>query len=155
VVVPLGFSLDTDGIDTLTFSGMDGFDPGVTVYLQDSKTGESINLKQQPQHIFSHLKADEALRFSLHFNGVSGTGKTEGNGISIYRSGDIVVVSHPGMNGGTGTVEVCDATGRTVYSRQFADCGHNIFPLPEVSGLILVKVRLGNDVTVKKIMNFN
>jgi hypothetical protein len=155
VVVPMGFTLDPEGMDTLIFSGMDGFDPGGTVYLQDSKTGESINLKQQSQYVFSHLKADEALRFSLHFNGISGTGETAGSCISIYRSGDLVVVDHPGQKGGTGTLEICDAMGRTVCTRSFTDCGHNTFPMPDVSGLILVKVQSGKDVTVKKIMNFN
>ncbi len=62
VVIPLAFELKISGQDTLFFEGIETFDPRVSIYLLDLKTGNNINLRQQPHYIFDHLETDDPVR---------------------------------------------------------------------------------------------
>lgn len=67
--VPVHFSLSADGETTLSFEGADSFAPGVSISLHDLKLGSSINVRQQPQLVFSTSPQDNPHRFNLVFGG--------------------------------------------------------------------------------------
>ncbi|MBN1340758.1 MAG: T9SS type A sorting domain-containing protein [Bacteroidales bacterium] len=66
-IVPLGFTVGSDGIYTITAGSVETFDDEYNIWLEDSWTGQLINLKYQPVYQFSSSSFDSPNRFRLHF----------------------------------------------------------------------------------------
>lgn len=74
VTVPLNFELKADGSATFDFIGTDSFNPNATIFLEDKLTNTTVNLRQNNTYTFTHLQSNDAGRFLLHFNGLTGVG---------------------------------------------------------------------------------
>jgi hypothetical protein len=71
VSIPLGIHLTANEELDLAFSGMETFPNSVRIDLEDTQTGITLNIKENPVYSFSGDINDEANRFLLHFNGVT------------------------------------------------------------------------------------
>jgi len=72
VMVPLGIKLSADEDLTLDFSGLETFFNTIRIDLEDTKTGMTLNVRENPSYSFHGEVADNPTRFILHFNGVTG-----------------------------------------------------------------------------------
>jgi hypothetical protein len=71
VTVPLGIKQTADEDLTLDFSGLETFFNTIRIDLEDTKTGTTINVRENPSYSFHGEIADGANRFLLHFNGIT------------------------------------------------------------------------------------
>lgn len=69
--VDLGFKLEATGLCTLNFSGIESFNTDMQIHLKDRVTGQTINLRTNPEYSFTHSPENTTLRFELIFDGVT------------------------------------------------------------------------------------
>lgn len=65
--VHMNFIPGSNGVFTIHAAGITSFDPTSYIWLEDTKTGDWINLRQQSDYTFTSSTADAHTRFVLHF----------------------------------------------------------------------------------------
>lgn len=65
--VHLNFIPGSNGTFTLHVNGISSFDPTTYIWLEDTKTGNRVNLRQQTDYTFQSTTSDAHSRFVLHF----------------------------------------------------------------------------------------
>jgi len=72
-IIPLGFDLGVSSEVNLIFNYMESFDLDVDIFLEDLVENKMINLQEQNTYTFNHNEDNNAMRFNLHFFGVTAT----------------------------------------------------------------------------------
>jgi hypothetical protein len=154
--IPLGIRTSEEGNITLQFAGMDSFREGTNIRLHDTRTGEIINLSQQPSYTFPFTKegADTLYlenRFYLTLSGAIPTNDDpvqDASGISIthYRR-DIHVLSHDGA--ALGRITICDVQGR-ILSDEAVTTSEYHHPM-DMPGVYIVRVHDGRTTATRKV----
>ena len=151
VVVPMGFELKKDGEVNLNFSGIEAFEPTVNIFLEDSFTGEMINLRENPVYTFSHTLGSEAIRFKLHLMGVTAVGETPSAlAGGIWSDGNALYLSFPELQGQKALYELFDLSGRLLESRSLS-LGAAQRVQPQASGVVIARVSIANQVYINKL----
>jgi len=137
-VVPIFFEAGSSGIFTLKASGVNSFNPGSTIILEDLRSMTSIDLKQNQTYIFNGSAADDHMRFLLHFNLISGSvNENNKSAIHIFSYGDnIFVDSDLRMN----SLDIYNIAGQLVYSSKPERNGLVRINLNENKGCYIVRV---------------
>ncbi len=65
--VPMNFIPGANGTFTFNTTGISSFDPTSYILLEDKKTGQWIDLRQNPTYTFTSATTDAHARFVLHF----------------------------------------------------------------------------------------
>ncbi|MCS6934858.1 MAG: PKD domain-containing protein [Chitinophagales bacterium] len=65
--IPLNFNPGASGVFTITFNGINSFDPTSYVYLEDKLLQTRVNLRYNQQYGFHAAAGDDVARFVLHF----------------------------------------------------------------------------------------
>lgn len=146
--VPMGFTVDTTGSFTLTFTQVNSFGTDVKIMLEDTKTHQMITLQEGSTYEFKHVKGDSPNRFILHFykNTFGVDESTEVKAIQVFSSnGNLYVKNFTGI---TGKIFVYDATGREVYASMIDGEPMNSFNLAVCKGYYIARV-----VTSERIYN--
>jgi hypothetical protein len=118
----------------------------MNVTLEDLKTGEKQQLKQNPDYTFMGSKADDPERFLLHFNssayGIDDPGSLSESNMKIYASGKTIFIKSTGDAISQGGV-LClyDLTGRQLAEYPF-----------EKGGLVNVKVDFSNAYLIARVI---
>ena len=118
-MIPLGIRTDVKGTFRLNFGGLSSFAPEYDVYLNDTETGTSRNLREGSIHLFDKTSDDlYDNRFTLSFV-KQGTGirpsLSGSNGIEVYCRDGLLEVSSGGA-GKLRSVEIYDIQGRLLFS---------------------------------------
>jgi len=117
-----------DGDFSLQAIGTENFTPETGIFLEDIKTGDLIDLKEQAQYDFTFFTGDDPLRFYVHFSGLTGVWEDTPVPV-VYRSGSELVFQpeYPGA-----LLEIFDISGRLLYSEYCGDgdlrLSANLFP---------------------------
>jgi hypothetical protein len=152
VVVPMGFELKKDGEVSLNFSGMEAFEPTVTIFLEDVFTGQMVNLRENPSYTFNHTQGSEAIRFKLHIMGVTAVGETPSTlAGQIWSDGQALYLSFPELQGQKAIYELFDLSGRLLESRELS-LGTIQRLQPQASGIVIARVSLSSQVYVNKLI---
>lgn len=151
VVVPMGFELKKDVEVSLHFSGIEAFEPTVNIFLEDSFTGQMINLRENPVYTFSHTQGNEPQRFKLHLMGVTAVGETPSAPAGqIWSDGNTLYLNFPELQGQKALYELFDLNGRLLESRELSP--ETIQRLkPQASGIVIARVSLADQVYVNKL----
>jgi hypothetical protein len=133
---------------------MENFKPSTTLLLEDMLTNTTINLKQQNTYSFNHQQSNDARRFLLHFNGVTGMDETANNDIRLWIFDGKLYISSPEFAGQQATVEVFNTLGQQVQGSGFkVQDGITNIQL-QSKGMVIVRLTVGNKVlTCKGIVN--
>lgn len=151
VVVPMGFELKKDGEVNLNFSGIEAFEPTVNIFLEDSFTGQMINLRENPVYTFNHTQGNEPQRFKLHLMGVTAVGETPSAlARQIWSDGEALYLSFPELQGQKAVYELFDLSGRLLESRSLS-LGAAQRVQPQASGVVIARVSIANQVYVNKL----
>jgi hypothetical protein len=139
--ITLGFVKGIAGEYTLTISGLESFCPGVSIHLEDVKTGQNQDLRQNPSYNFTAADGDNSNRFILHFGGTYSTNDLSNNGhINIFTSGNQIFIS--GLTNGqtTGNVLVYNLMGQQIAAGTLDQSSKCRLNLDVPTGYYLVKV---------------
>ncbi|MBU2650437.1 MAG: hypothetical protein KKA81_05840 [Bacteroidetes bacterium] len=129
-----------DGNFSFQASGIENFTPETGIFLEDIKTGDLVDLKEQAQYEFAYLTGDDPLRFYVHFSGL--TGFIEDAPVpGVYRSGSEWVFRPECPDA---LLEIFDMSGRMLYSEY---CGKRELRLPanRVTGICIARFTCGSD----------
>ena len=153
LTVPLNFEMSASKTVTLTFTGLESFEPSLMIFLKDFLTNQTINLRNQQVYEFSHNSGNVANRFKLVFGGAIGVEETEGvTENQLWIAGNTLNIRTPQFAGQQGLLEVYDASGKRLVEQVLT-----LSELTSVSlkqkGFVLVKLTTGREVmTVKGIL---
>jgi len=142
--VALSYIPGIDGEQVITAEMVNFSEMNVT--LEDLKTGEKQQLKQNPDYTFMGSKADDPERFLLHFNssayGIDDPGSLSESNMKIYASGKTIFIKSTGDAISQGGV-LClyDLTGRQLAEYPF-----------EKGGLVNVKVDFSNAYLIARVI---
>lgn len=117
-VVPVEYQSEQEGSVALTFSGLDVFDVGTSVYWKDLVTGQVIDLRMEPYYTFNHQAGNSPMRFQLIFGSSIGEQELAMQQGKVWIWGDGIYISAPGLSGELALVEVFDITGQRCYSKE-------------------------------------
>lgn len=143
------------GIYTLTATNISGFTLCKKVYLEDLKTGNKINLKENNSYSFTGSPDDVQARFKLSFAQPLGWDKPETvNQVYIYSLGKDVYINENLADIGICDVLIYDALGRMVQKGRFEPGvgTHKYTTLDAVPGTYLIKVVSHTGITTGRII---
>ena len=137
--IPVNFKAEKNGTYTIGFSAQD-IDFRY-LHLIDNKTGNDIDLLENPSYSFDALTTDYASRFKLVFvcGDASDDSFTFFNGSSWFIN-----------NEGKATLQVIDVTGRILKSENISGCAY--VNIDEAPGVYMVRLIKGENVKVQKIV---
>lgn len=115
LIIPMHFQMNSSGMVQLLASGMQNFQEGTSIFLEDTQLNTMINLHEQPAYSFEHQTAASADRFRLHFNGLVSVSESQHDRFRLWSSASKVYISLPLHLGKTAEVEMIDLHGRPIY----------------------------------------
>jgi hypothetical protein len=152
VIVPVSFIKGISDNYSLNATGIEGFSSGVTIFLEDLKTGTTQNLVQNPLYPFSSLASDDPNRFKLHFGGTVSTGDdTTKKTVKIYSAGKIIYVNNSGSNSVSGHATIYNLVGQVVSTQPLDNSAVTRIELTTPPGYYLVKVLSGTQTYTGKV----
>ena len=153
VAVPMNFVKGTSGNYTLTAIGTETFSAGVTILLEDLKTGNTQNLMTNPVYPFTSLASDNPNRFKLHFSGALGVNNQYGGKepIKVYTAGQDIYINNSGNENLSALITVYNLLGQIVTERNLNGEQLSKITLNGAEGYYLVKVVTGNQTMTAKI----
>ena len=142
IVVPMAFKESLAGSYTMAASGLESFQPNVSIKLEDLKNGITQDLRANPVYSFSHLSSNDPNRFVLHFNNPS-FGVVEKNidqAIQIYSYEDHLYIKSLDGDPLNGFIIMYDLPGNELFRHQLANTMLNRFTPNVVEGYYFVRI---------------
>ena len=152
LAVPLGLKPGTGGLFILTAGETNSFDPGTTVTIEDLKTGATQNLLSNPVYLFTAESADRPERFLLHFSGINGIDREEGQKEILIYSNDHSVCILSGCAFQNGMAFLYNLSGQELFRRELDGPGLVSICTDVNPGLYIVKVIYDRIVQVEKVL---
>lgn len=153
VIVPLNFSLTETTAVTFTASGLETFNAGTPILLEDLMLNTTTDLRSNPVYTFSHSAGDTENRFRLVFNVTTAinkqTGITQGR---IFVDGGMLHIDIAGMQQAKATIALYDATGRRLSSQTEVILGQVQIAAPSAAGMYIVRVTGSNKTFTAKVV---
>lgn len=154
VEIPLGIRTSVKGKFRLNFGGLSSFAPDYDIYLNDSETGISRNLREGSVHLFEKTKDDLFdNRFTLSFF-KSGTGiarpRIQGS-IDVYVRNDMLRIA-TADDDRLQSVEICDIRGNLISTDKNIRSNTYEKQLPK-NIFYIIRVRSDRQVLGVKIIN--
>jgi hypothetical protein len=151
MTVPMSYTFSWEANNLITVSGIESFNQGTQVFLEDKKMGQMQDLVLNPEYQFTSKPDDNAGRFVLHFT-KSAIGIDEKNaGFQIYSFEDYVYVKNLVKGATNGHVWIYDLTGRTVFNADLKDFTINKFNPGVNEGYYVVRVITKDGVYTQKV----
>ncbi len=148
--LPMGIKIEKSGQYTLNFSGFDSFANGITLVLEDLKTGKTQEVVKNPVFTFTQTPEDDEMRFLLHFYGINGLNNNwYENPILIYtcNKGVYLKSSNKILNG---TFEIVNLLGQVVYTQKIDNLNFvTVYPKLE-NGVYIVRFHNSNGRTTSQ-----
>jgi hypothetical protein len=155
LTIPVALEVPADGEYSFAFDGIQSFNAGVTIYLEDMKEDKMIEITQDGQYVFNGSPADEPDRFMLHFgvlNVEEEVALNEENDLyHIYSYENTVYVQNTYQQDIAGSVTVYNIMGQEILSRELGNTPLNKFTVDGGSGYYIVKVISGSGVYSEKV----
>jgi hypothetical protein len=138
--VPMTFKCSAADTYTITATGIESFDGGTQIFLEDLVAGgEWYDLVQNPVYEFTGNPGDDNNRFIVHFFGPTGIGDLDSSPISIYSWGhDAYIVNHG--NEAIKEYVAYDLMGRELHRGTLPNSTVNKVTIGDVSAYYIVKV---------------
>jgi len=141
VSIPMNFKCGAEATYTITASGIETFDAGTQIYLEDLVAGgEWYNLVENQVYQFSATPGDLQNRFIVHFFGPTGINDPDGASlVNIYGWGQDAYI----VNRGTETIKeyvAYDVMGRELHRGTLPNNTVNKVTIGDVSAYYIVKV---------------
>jgi hypothetical protein len=152
IQVPLRLDTDFTGELTFTAKGIESFESGTSVKLEDRQLNNMIDLCINPVYLFNHTPGDATDRFVLHFGNALGVDNP-----AIAQSGKVIVSDHavyiayPVSSTSDFNVSVYDMQGRLINNTQLNNSGHTLISI-STEGTYILKLCLPTGIETYKII---
>jgi hypothetical protein len=151
ITVPLGIKLTADEDLSLDFSGLETFFNSIRIDLEDTKTGTTINVRENPSYSFHGEVADGANRFLLHFNGVTAVEDIdEVQAPQVYSvNNSIYINTSEALNA---DIFIYNISGQLIAQDQLNGKQLKKVEVKSASGMYLVSIKTSDAVYTEKVM---
>ncbi len=147
--VPMNFELSVSKPVTLTFSETESFDPSVTIFLKDNLTGQTMNVRTQPEFSFNHNPANAAGRFTVLFGGAIGVEEPLTETQKMWIADNILFINIPELSGQQALLEVFNTSGNRLMTRSLV-LNELTTTYLNLEGFVIVKLTTGQKVLTTK-----
>lgn len=148
LTVSVGFRTGVSGNYTITASELNSFDQNTLITLEDQKTSQVTDLRQNPVYHFTAASSDDSKRFLIHFgSSTTGIENKGANEMVIYSYESAIFIN---SNGTEGTVCIYDMLGQQITSEKLKPGAVNKLRV-NISGYYMVKVVTGRSVILRKV----
>ena len=141
--MPVNFKATENGEYTITVSSplTSHLSPLTFLHLIDNLTGVDVDLLAEPSYTFTAQTSDYASRFRLVFR----SDAQENEDFAFISNGELLI-------NGTGTLQVIDALGRTLVSKNLSTLTSHLSPLTFKPGVYVLRLINGERVKTQKIV---
>jgi hypothetical protein len=129
--VDLGFKLEASGLCTLNFTGMESFNTDMEIHLKDRITGQTIDVRANPEYTFAHSPENDPMRFELTFNGVTSIYEAKPANQDFFYVDGKLYLNFPQESRGPFNVTVYNINGQT----EFMGVAHDARAVVDLSDL--------------------
>lgn len=151
ITVPLGIKINTNEDLSLDFSGLDSFYNTIRIDLEDLKTGETINVRENPSYSFSAETSDAPNRFLLHFNGVTAVSEIDEVQAPIVYAVDQAIYINSGLET-SADIYIYNINGQ-LLGQDFLDAKElKKVNMHRAAGMYLVHIKTANGVFTQKVI---
>jgi hypothetical protein len=151
--IDLGFKAGVEGNYNINLNQFDLNDIE-EIYLEDKKTGQYQNMKEDGSYYFNHQLDNPADRFILHFQKPAALGLDDTNtGMNIYCHDKTLYVQLNGFEiNNKATLQVLDLSGKVLITNEVSPLieKHTV-DVSHLDGIYLVNIRSNNTTQVKQI----
>ncbi|NCA84757.1 MAG: T9SS type A sorting domain-containing protein [Clostridia bacterium] len=123
--IPVGFSMQENGLVNLAFSSIGSFDPSVTIFLEDVLTGNVIDLRLNPEYNFFHNTDNDPGRFKLIFNETTPVLESVSDNFFCYYADDHVYIQLSDSQSGGANLFIYNVNGQLEFS-QIVQSGRSV-----------------------------
>lgn len=147
-IVNMGFVAGTNATYTFKATNLANISFTHPIILEDTKTGVSQNLFQNPTYQFTATTSDNANRFKLHFNASTGIQENENNATLVYCTDGQIIVSSKSM---IKTIEIYNEVGQQmgVYK-----VNGNEFQIKANGKIQIIRIQTTDSITIRKLVVF-
>ncbi len=148
----LGFKVDVAGTFTIRVSEF-SFDSNFPVILEDTYTGQEVDLALNSEYTFTSAAGEFAGRFNLLFNPTqipTGIDVTDGNSINVYTNKKNLHININSASLNNSRVEVYNLMGSKILDNEITS-NNTVLNLNVETGNYIVKVISGIDAKVTKV----
>jgi hypothetical protein len=137
--IPVGFSSGKAGTYTFDIHGMNTMSHDLPIYLIDTRSNTSINLRNDSSYVFEYHTSDDPMRFLLHFSSPTGISQVELGHPAIFSTPGFINVDL-GINYKDASVSVFDMNGRQIAGMNSANQGINRISFSGTSGCYIIQI---------------
>lgn len=144
-IVDMVFTIGTDGIVTLSATGIESFNqqPDLEIFLFDTKTGNEISLRTTAEYTFDYYTSDDPKRFKIRFTeyltGISEK-RVASSLCNVYSANKELNIQYQDLQGKKGQAYVYDMQGRKIKTIMLDGSGSQKVKLPAQTGGCIVKL---------------
>jgi hypothetical protein len=150
-IVPVKLDLDYTGEVLFTASGIESFESGTDIKLEDRLLSKFVDLRSTPAYTFTHTAGDANDRFVLHFGSVLGVEDTESQLLSkVSVSNKTIYLNYP-ANSMKQTAVLYDIQGRLIKQIQLSNSGYDQISIAS-EGVYVLKINLSSNTETHKIV---
>lgn len=150
--VPMSFKCGYSGTHTLSFLGLESFETGTEVWLEDKQTGEDwVSINNNPEYTFTAFPAQLKDRFIIHFFGPTGLSELDGPAVQIYSFGNHAYVVNDSQEK-IKHVLIYNLTGELIMNEKVPDQRINKLFVSNKLGYFIVKVITDKNIYLEKVM---
>jgi hypothetical protein len=142
--LPVNFKAEKNGTYTLTVN-VEGLDLAY-LHLIDNMTGADVDLLATSSYTFTAKTTDYASRFKLVFSTNGEDGPSTGSGTFAFISDGNIIVN------GDGTLQVIDALGRLLFSKQLSTANCQLSTVNFPTGVYVLRLINGENLKIQKII---
>ncbi len=152
ITIPLGLKALVNDEYSISWSGMDGFDMGTKIYLEDVKLNTMTSLMEATSYSLIADPTDNFNRFKLHFVTESMlVNSLNDENTSVYCfENSLYIKSNKTLHG---VIEIFDLLGKCVFTTPLLETSDQVIPLDQIArGCYMVKVNNDDKSSCKKII---
>lgn len=148
-LVPLSLKVGAQASYTLSFSGIESFSKTIPLYLDDLKSGISMDLRQSLSYTFMASPEDDPERFRIRLKSDAlGIPEPTLPNISIYAYSKNIVINN--ADNKSGWLTIYNSCGQIIETRKLSH-GIQFYPI-SCSGIYFVKIIAGQVSETKKVV---
>ena len=124
------------------------------VILEDIKTGNMHNFKEQAEYVFAAEKTDSPERFLLHFKGKANSiNEEDNNWLSIYSNDHKIYIETDQLfTNENSNITIYNLLGQEIWSQELPAKKLNIIELQGKQPVVIIKATIGERQVVKKLI---
>ena len=150
LAVPLKLECSGSSLFTFKASGLIETGKHISAFLEDLKSGQWIDLQQEPEYSFNYESGVDTDRFVLHFGALDVIHQSPDDWIGIYTYGNQVYI-HTSVDNYY-RVSIFDLNGKPVYSTHVESAGLHSF-IPDIPPAVYItKITGANHQVIRKVM---